>query len=91
MIEAALSAVVAGRPRRARADPARLSAVLGGGDDYELLFTAPPDVEAQLAALARKVAVPVTAIGRIEAGQGVRVVDQGGTEITVKVAGYEHF
>ena len=54
-------------------DPARLAAVLGGGDDYELLFTAPPDVEAQLAALAREVAVPVTAIGRIEAGQGVRV------------------
>jgi thiamine-monophosphate kinase len=72
-------------------DPARLQAVLGGGDDYELLFTAPAAVEPLLAALAREGGVPITAIGRIEAGQGVRVIDRDGLEIRVKVAGYEHF
>lgn len=72
-------------------DPGRLALVLGGGDDYELLFTAPATAEAQFAALASELGVPITAIGRIEAGQGVRVVDRNGNEITVKVAGYEHF
>ena len=72
-------------------DPGRLALVLGGGDDYELLFTAPAAAEAQLLTLARETGVPVTAIGRIEPGQGVRVIDKDGREIAVKVAGYEHF
>jgi len=45
----------------------------------------------RLAALASEGGVPITAIGRIAAGQGVRVIDREGLEITVKVAGYEHF
>jgi thiamine-monophosphate kinase len=73
------------------ADPALLAAVLGGGDDYELLFTAPLTADAALAALARELGLPVTAIGRIAAGQGVVVRDATGTAIAVPVAGYEHF
>jgi thiamine-monophosphate kinase len=65
--------------------------VLGGGDDYELLFTAPAAAEAQFLTFARETGVPITAIGRIEPGQGVRVTDKDGREIAVKVAGYEHF
>jgi thiamine-monophosphate kinase len=72
-------------------DPGRLAAVLGGGDDYELLFTAPPEADATLMRLAHETGVPVTMIGRIEAGQGVRVLDRDGAAITVAVAGYEHF
>lgn len=72
-------------------DPARLASVLGGGDDYELLFTAPASAETEIAAAAQAAAVPVTAIGSIVAGQGVRVRDRDGVEITVMVAGYEHF
>ncbi len=37
-------------------DPARLAAVLGGGDDYELLFAAPAAAEPHLDALARELA-----------------------------------
>jgi len=72
-------------------DPDRLASVLGGGDDYELLFTAPAAAEAQFLTFARETGVPITAIGRIEAGQGVRVTDKDGRDIAVKVAGYEHF
>jgi thiamine-monophosphate kinase len=72
-------------------DPARLQLVLGGGDDYELLFAAPAGSDAALAALARDTGVAVTRIGRIEAGQGVRVLDQAGRVIDVAVRGYEHF
>lgn len=65
------------------ADPARLSDILGGGDDYELLFTAPT--------LPSGLGVPVTAIGRVEAGAGiVRVLDAGGAAISIERPGYRH-
>jgi thiamine-monophosphate kinase len=73
------------------ADAVRLGAALAGGDDYELLFTAPADTAAGIAAIARETAVPVTAIGRIERGNGVRVVDEQGAQIAMTDAGYRHF
>jgi thiamine-monophosphate kinase len=66
-------------------------AVLGGGDDYELLFTAPLTSEAMLATLAGETGVAITMIGRIETGQGVHVLDEAGREIAVGSAGYAHF
>jgi thiamine-monophosphate kinase len=73
------------------ADPARLMAALSGGDDYELLFTAAPDAEQAIAALSLELGVPLTRIGRIEAGAGVGVLDAAGTPIPVPVGGYRHF
>jgi len=72
-------------------DPARLSLVLGGGDDYELLFAAPETAASQLDALAQELRLPITAVGRIAAGQGVRVVDGNGNNVKVEVRGYDHF
>lgn len=72
-------------------DPGRLALVLGGGDDYELLFATPADAEARLAALSSELGVPITVVGRFAAGQGVEVFDEAGGEVVVKVAGYEHF
>ncbi len=72
-------------------DGARLASVLGGGDDYELLFAAPAGAAAALAALARETGVALTPIGRVEAGSGVRVFDKEGQEIVLAVKGYEHF
>ncbi len=68
-----------------------LMAVLGGGDDYELLFAAPAGAAAEIADLARETGTPVTAIGRIEPGSGVRVLDAAGVELPVAEAGYHHF
>ncbi|HLJ19206.1 MAG TPA: thiamine-phosphate kinase, partial [Stellaceae bacterium] len=73
------------------ADSSLIMAVLSGGDDYELLFTAPSDAAQTVAAIAREVDVPVAAIGRIERGQGVRVLDQRGAPIAVADGGYRHF
>ena len=73
------------------AAPERLAAALGGGDDYELLFTAPPEVAASIAAVARAIDLPLTMIGRIEDGRGMRVLDREGAVMTVAVAGYRHF
>jgi thiamine-monophosphate kinase len=68
--------------------PARLAA---GGDDYELLFTAPPEAAEAIATLASELAVPITAIGTIHGGEQVRLLDAGGNEVRVETAGYRHF
>jgi len=62
-----------------------------GGDDYELLFSAASDAPEAIAALPAKLGVPITMIGRIDAGAGVRVIDEAGQTITVEAAGYRHF
>ena len=43
----------------------RITTVLTGGDDYEILFTARPEAVNELAELSRTVDVPITAIGRM--------------------------
>ncbi len=71
-------------------DPALREAVLGGGDDYELLFTAPPAAADRIGALAAEIGLPITAIGRIESGRGVRVRDAAGADIALRVTGFTH-
>jgi thiamine-monophosphate kinase len=74
------------------ADDAGLRASLaGGGDDYELLFAAPPDAGAEIAALGQSLGLPVAEIGGIEPGSGVRLIDGSGREIRVAAAGWRHF
>jgi len=64
---------------------------VGGGDDYELCFTAAPaDREAVQAALAFA-AVEGHRIGRIVAGQGVQVLDEEGCAWQPSRSGYQHF
>jgi thiamine-monophosphate kinase len=62
-----------------------------GGDDYELLFSAAGDAAATIAAVSAQLGVPITMIGGIEAGAGVRVVDSAGQTIAVEARGYRHF
>ncbi len=50
--------------------PDLLATVLGGGDDYEILMTAAPERAEALIADAAAAGVPVTAIGRVLAGEG---------------------
>jgi thiamine-monophosphate kinase len=64
---------------------------LAGGDDYELLFTAPPARHADVRAAARGADVPVTCIGRIEAGEALRIVDGRGAPVEGRYAGFDHF
>jgi thiamine-monophosphate kinase len=65
--------------------------ILGGGDDYELLFTAAADLAYRVETAARETGVAITGIGTIEAGEGVRVLDDEGNEVPVARAGYSHF
>ncbi len=71
--------------------PRRLDCVLAGGDDYELLFTAPVLHRERIHALASDVDVPVTRIGRITADSGLRVLDSQGQPINRRFASFDHF
>lgn len=71
---------------------ALLHDVLTGGDDYELVFTAPSDARGAIAAIAGAAGVPVTRIGRAEAGVGVRVSDPDGRPMEgLDRGGWSHF
>jgi thiamine-monophosphate kinase len=91
VIEAALLPLSPAARAIVAAEPLRLSAALSGGDDYELLFTAAAAADAALTVLADELGLPLTRIGRIEAGSGVEVLDEKGGLLAVPVAGYRHF
>jgi thiamine-monophosphate kinase len=80
-----IAAGVAAVARAAGVDPLELAA--GSGDDYELLLTAPARARDDLEHAAKGAGVPLTRLGRAEAGAGV-VLRAGGA--TVDLRGYEH-
>ncbi len=66
-----------------------LSLALGGGEDYELLFTAPAD---KMESAASTLTTPVTVIGEIVASEpGVTVLDGEGNPLQVGSGGWDHF
>ena len=72
-------------------DPALPVSLATGGDDYELLFAAPQAASEAIAALAGELDLPLAAIGTIEEGAGVRLVDAAGSQISVASGGWTHF
>lgn len=67
-----------------------LQMAMAGGEDYELLFAGP---EALLERAMQTLAVPVTVVGRVEAGAPGRVLllDADGRQVQTAEAGWEHF
>ena len=65
--------------------------VLSGGDDYELLFTAAPERRGELAALAAELALPLTRIGTLQAGEPRLVVLDGQGRPMSYARGFDHF
>jgi len=68
-----------------------LAAVVAGGDDYELCFTANPNSRESMEDLARMLDVPLTRIGQVKRGKGVSLVGADGKAIKVDGRGYDHF
>jgi thiamine-monophosphate kinase len=68
-----------------------LETVLTGGDDYELLFCAGPEAAKPVEALAQALDLPLTRIGAIRTGAGVRVRGPGGRPARFGQGGYRHF
>jgi thiamine-monophosphate kinase len=62
-----------------------------GGDDYELCFTAAPGHRARILALAETPQLPLTRIGRVLDGEGVRATTADGAHWQPPHTGYVHF
>ena len=69
----------------------RLGLVLGGGDDYELLFSAPAAQRDAVLAAGRASGVPLTRIGQLEAAPGLRVIDAQGRPLAGPHTSFDHF
>lgn len=67
------------------------AAILGGGDVYELCFTAAPAHAQAVLDAGRASATPVTRVGSIRAGSGLVVRDAAGFPLAVTHAGFDHF
>ena len=69
-----------------------LETILTGGDDYELLFTAPTSAAQDIDSLALQLNLGVTRIGTmVEAAKGIIALDAQGQPISYKNAGFRHF
>ncbi len=65
--------------------------LLSGGDDYELLFTAPAARHSDVLAASRQAQVASTCIGHIVAGHELRVLDAQGGAVASHLPGFDHF
>lgn len=77
-------------------DPQRLATALTGGDDYEILFTAPAAAAVRIGELSRSFGVPITSIGRMTTLSGreeprVVVLDNVGRALRFASEGWTHF
>lgn len=69
----------------------QLGYVLAGGDDYELVFTAPASAASAVQQAAQTSATPVTRIGRIRPEPGLALLDAQGRELPHTYASFDHF
>jgi len=63
-----------------------LALALGGGEDYELLFTCPPPLMGKV-----RESLEITVLGEMIEGETVNVVDGKGRPLHLRKAGWEHF
>ncbi|HKD22482.1 MAG TPA: thiamine-phosphate kinase [Rhizomicrobium sp.] len=68
-----------------------ISRAVTAGDDYEIAFTAPASQRGAIIDAAARCGVSVTEIGRVEAGEGVVLRDQGGKDVPIVRGGFTHF
>lgn len=64
---------------------------LSAGDDYELCFTVAPENALLLDKMAQQFECPITCIGTIEEGEGLRLMQDNGEVVRATAAGFDHF
>ena len=80
------SAVLAAQPV-----PLQREFTLAGGDDYELVFTAPASRSDAVLEAAHRAGVGVTRIGSIDAEIGLRLVDSNAAAVANHFSSFDHF
>lgn len=66
-------------------------ALLGGGDDYELLFCAPRERGAHIEEIGHRLSLPLTRIGRVVTNPGLWLQRRDGQCAPVTIRSYDHF
>jgi len=65
---------------------------LSGGEDYELLFTAPTEMRKRISSLSRSLKIPITCIGEIlPKKEGLHIIRKDGKDYSPSRLGFEHF
>ena len=66
-------------------------ALLSGGDDYELCFTAPARRRSDVQVLSKRLGLALTRIGAMRRGRGVRLLRADGSLARIGQRGFDHF
>ena len=64
---------------------------LSGGDDYQLLFTAPKKNRNKINLVSKMPSIKLTRIGSIKKGKSLNITDHKGMPYKLKKKGYDHF
>jgi thiamine-monophosphate kinase len=90
-IEAGLVPLSGGARTAVAAERKVLPMLLSGGDDYEIVASVAPERFVAFEAAAKAARVPVSRIGRVMGGRGVRFLGPGGKALTFAKASFSHF
>jgi len=90
-VDALLASAAVTEDVRARPREQALRCVLAGGDDYELVFTAPPSARAAVEQAGASSQTVVTRIGRICATPGLALTDSIGQALAHPPTSFDHF
>lgn len=71
--------------------PQLLERILSGGDDYEILFAAPPEAARAVQFAGEVTGTTITRIGRLRRGRGVVLRNGPGLAIKLRKGGFQHF
>ncbi|MES2635765.1 MAG: thiamine-phosphate kinase [Pseudomonadota bacterium] len=71
-------------------NPQIQQAILAGGDDYELCFTAPKSKRAAIHMLSNQLGLALTLIGETHASTGIQVMHNN-QKLTISSKGFDHF
>ena len=69
----------------------KIDFALNGGEDYELLFTAPPAREKELLRLGHTLGIPINKIGEVNSSEELVILDQNQEPYFIDEQGYDHF
>ncbi|WP_375458468.1 thiamine-phosphate kinase [uncultured Enterovirga sp.] len=86
----AAQAALASAPA-APAAPVLLDRLAGGGDDYEILFTLPPERWDAMRRDAAAIGLALTIVGEVRDGEGPLALRRGGSPTTIASPSFQHF
>jgi len=65
--------------------------IIGGGDDYELLFTAASENREIVQRLSQQARISVTRIGTVVSGERISLLNSEGKQLAIEISGWKHF